>query len=333
MAPRDIAADAIDSVATIRCGRQSGSGFFISEHRLLTNEHVTCGPEVPIEVQTTKGKKANARVVSSSKRLDAALLEVSDVTGKPLTLASAGALVAGDPVMVIGNPVGMESTFHVGTISNPHRVLLDVCYLQLDARINPGNSGGPALDGQGRVIGIVSLKRKDAEGIGMALPIDYLFEGPDALVDAPASHPTPGFTAMLKLVEESMRQLREEREAVGVRLVNAQVITRTRAAAIVMTMAEATPSADIQFKLEGPDSYSCEIRTTADWKASTPEAAFALRARDFLAQEGLGQVYVGSSEIDFLPCPDPPVGDIYVAVVGARDPENRIRLMNWRGRR
>ena len=44
-------------------------------------------------------------------------------------------------------------------------------YIQTDAPINPGNSGGPLVTKGGNVIGINTLERRDAEGIGWAIPI------------------------------------------------------------------------------------------------------------------------------------------------------------------
>jgi S1-C subfamily serine protease len=38
-------------------------------------------------------------------------------------------------------------------------------FIQTDAAMNPGNSGGPALDGEGRVVGVVS-RRMNADGLG-----------------------------------------------------------------------------------------------------------------------------------------------------------------------
>src|SRR5690242_9931565 len=109
--------------------------------------------------------------------------------------------------MVAGHPRGLDFTFHVGNVSNPNRVVLGTNYLQADARINPGNSGGPALDARGRVVGIVSMKIPGSEGLGMALPIDYLYEGSEPLLPPPPWHPTPGFRSMLAKASEETKKL------------------------------------------------------------------------------------------------------------------------------
>lgn len=43
--------------------------------------------------------------------------------------------------------------------------------IQFDAPINPGNSGGPVINGSKEVVGIATAKARDAEGIGLAVPI------------------------------------------------------------------------------------------------------------------------------------------------------------------
>jgi S1-C subfamily serine protease len=71
-------------------------------------------------------------------------------------------------------------------------VIFDV--IQTDAAINPGNSGGPLLDSRGRVIGVATAIREDAEGIGFAVPVDTLKRVVPALIaQGYFPHPWLGF--------------------------------------------------------------------------------------------------------------------------------------------
>ena len=48
--------------------------------------------------------------------------------------------------------------------------------IQTDAQVNHGNSGGPLCNDRGEVIGIVTRKMNDYEGLGLALPINGVME-------------------------------------------------------------------------------------------------------------------------------------------------------------
>jgi len=94
-------------------------------------------------------------------------------------VGSSADLGLGDPVVVIGNPLGsLGGSVTSGYISSLSReIVLDGethNVMQTDAAINPGNSGGGMFNAQGELIGIVIAKSADidVEGIGFALPID-----------------------------------------------------------------------------------------------------------------------------------------------------------------
>src|SRR5690606_39880144 len=98
-------------------------------------------------------------------------------------------LEVGEPVMAVGNPLGLASTVTTGIISALDRPVAASSQtsqstsvtnaIQIDAAINPGNSGGPLFDAQGLVIGITSsiatLPGTGASGnigLGFAIPVD-----------------------------------------------------------------------------------------------------------------------------------------------------------------
>jgi len=86
----------------------------------------------------------------------------------------------GQTVLVLGNPVGYESSVSAGILSAKDRTLRigDLTMeglLQTDAAINPGNSGGPLVDVEGNLVGLSSAKMAIAqnlpvESIGFAIP-------------------------------------------------------------------------------------------------------------------------------------------------------------------
>ena len=183
----ELARRALASTVSLRCSDSVGAGFFVGEGVLLTNEHVLCRDGSPLKVVLADGREAMGTPARSDTQLDLALVNVSGLNGPApaLPLGDAAALRVGDRVMIVGSPVGMDFTVHEGMVSAMGRVILGTSYVQLDAKVNPGNSGGPLLDTRGRAVGIVSLKRADAEGIALALPVNYAWAGDSPMVAAP----------------------------------------------------------------------------------------------------------------------------------------------------
>lgn len=321
--PQAIARQTLPSIVLLRCGGHLGTGFFVTENKLVSNAHVTCGDE-PIQVEMKDGRKGEARVERADEMLDAAVLTLSDLTGKPLTLASAGALSTGDVVMVAGHPRGLDFTFHVGAVSNANRMLLGINYVQVDARINPGNSGGPMLDASGHVVGIVSLKRPGAEGLGMALPIDYLYEGSEPLLLPPPGHPTPGFRAMLDTASEAKRKLIAEQSELHERLVDVRPASNGRLIATVTAMSSLSPREILPFRLENAAGDRCGVDASATWRKSAPGEGFEKRIDEFLKREGLGDVYFAFVELSFERCNVPNPTKLILAI--GNEAENTIQL-------
>ncbi|MBI3976294.1 MAG: trypsin-like peptidase domain-containing protein, partial [Armatimonadetes bacterium] len=158
--------------------RGLGSGFVVEpDGYIATNHHVVDGAS-SITVTFTDGTSLPARLVGSDPETDLALLKV-DATGLPtIPLGSSAALEVAEPVMVIGNALGLDHTVTVGIISGTGRVIGAGRYddfLQTDAAINPGNSGGPLVNTRGEAVGIntaIASATGGFQGVGFAIPID-----------------------------------------------------------------------------------------------------------------------------------------------------------------
>ncbi len=165
-----------------RYSLSKGTGFLIAENgELLTNNHVIEGAEF-IQVQLDDGRRFEASVLGRDPRLDVALLRVKapGVRLQPARLGDSDHLEVGDWVMAIGNPYGLSQTVTAGIVSATGRTGREVDLgegnfgnlLQTDASINPGNSGGPLMNLSGEVVGINVAVRRDAQGVGFAIPIN-----------------------------------------------------------------------------------------------------------------------------------------------------------------
>jgi len=157
-----------------------GSGVVVDPAGLIiTNYHVVRRAS-KIMVRLLDGKTYQARPLAGDATNDLALLRIQDLPKDEKLPAIAFAvpddLLLGESVVAVGNPFGLEHSVSVGVLSAKNRslkerdrVFNDI--IQTDAAINPGNSGGPLINADGQLIGINLAIRRDAEGIGFAVPL------------------------------------------------------------------------------------------------------------------------------------------------------------------
>ena len=157
-----------------------GTGFIIEPGLILTNNHVVAeADEIKISfTEAVDEKPTDGEVVGRDPEIDVALIRVkSKQEMVPITLGDSDALEVGEYVMAVGNPFGQGHSVTHGIISAKGRISPDfplATYIQTDAPINPGNSGGPLLNLKGEVIGINNAIDQRAQGIGFAIPINYV---------------------------------------------------------------------------------------------------------------------------------------------------------------
>ncbi|PKH11550.1 MULTISPECIES: S1C family serine protease [Planomicrobium] len=154
---------------------------------IVTNNHVVEGAE-QVKVTLSDGTEIDAEVLGTDIWTDLAVLKTDSAEIKDVAeFGDSSVLKAGEPVIAIGNPLGLQFSGSVttGVISGTERSIpIDINkdgtedwqaeVLQTDAAINPGNSGGALINSQGQLIGINSMKIAQAsvEGIGLAIPIN-----------------------------------------------------------------------------------------------------------------------------------------------------------------
>jgi S1-C subfamily serine protease len=177
----EIVSRASAAVVGIETPTARGTGFFVKPDLLVTNAHVVESHGF-VTVRLAGGDMTQGRVERSSADLDLAIVRA---TARPekmqiLQLGSGETVRAGQEVLAIGSPMGLQNTVTRGIVSAV-RVAGGVRLIQTDAAINPGNSGGPLLDRDGRVIGINTLKMaRGAESLGFAVAVSHavpLIEG------------------------------------------------------------------------------------------------------------------------------------------------------------
>jgi S1-C subfamily serine protease len=171
----------------------SGSGVIIDKGGyILTNNHVVAfAAEPTIRVVFSDRSSSPARVVGTDPRNDLAVIKVIKTGLTVASLGNSDSLAVGDPVVAIGNPLGLRGTVTSGIVSALKRPLrlpgengepdAVIDAVQTDASINPGNSGGALVDAAGAVVGIntaiASLGQSGSSqsgniGVGFAIPVN-----------------------------------------------------------------------------------------------------------------------------------------------------------------
>ena len=168
-----------------------GSGVIVSaqgQDYVLTNNHVIAHA-ADIQVLLYDGRIAKATLVGADEETDLAVLKIVDASNLPvIRMADQQSLRAGDVVLAIGNPLGLNQTVTMGIVSAVGRQLNSASaedFIQTDAAINPGNSGGALINTEGELIGINTLligNAAGAEGIGFAIPVATAHKVLDQLI-------------------------------------------------------------------------------------------------------------------------------------------------------
>jgi putative serine protease PepD len=204
-----VAAAVTPSVVAVQVTGQNGAGegsgvILDKDGRIVTNNHVVSGvgAGAVVQVVLSDGRTYKASVLGTDSSTDLAVIKVANPPADlvPAVLGKTKDVAVGDPVMAVGNPLGLASTVTTGIVSATDRPTTTAAEsadptgaggeqvvtnaIQTDAAVNPGNSGGALVDAEGKVIGIPSSiaslstgatqggTQSGSIGLGFAIPID-----------------------------------------------------------------------------------------------------------------------------------------------------------------
>jgi serine protease Do len=162
------------SVVGIGRGWGVGSGVVIAERRVLTNAHVLRRDEAT--VQFAGDRRETGRALGVDADGDLAVLEVDTGDAPAVQWGDPDAAVVGAPVFALANPGGRGLRVTFGTVASANRSFRGPRgrrisgALEHTAPLPRGSSGGPLVDGEGRLLGINSI-RLDG-GLILALAAD-----------------------------------------------------------------------------------------------------------------------------------------------------------------
>jgi putative serine protease PepD len=285
-----VAANVEPSVVSIRVRSQTGAGegsgvVLDSDGRVLTNNHVVAGAGNggQLQVALSDGRLFDASVVGTDPTTDLAVIQMSNPPKdlKPAQFGDSSSVQVGQPVMAVGNPLGLADTVTTGIISALNRPVTTqgegsspfdqggepvvTNAIQTDAAVNPGNSGGPLVDANGRVIGINSSiastgtsvmgGQPGSIGLGFAIPSNEAQRIAKELVaKGSAQHAFLG----VNLRDAIIKVDGQDRQAAGV----AEVVGGSPAAQAGLKNGDAVIAVDDE-PVVGAESLTAQVRERA----------------------------------------------------------------------
>jgi len=248
------------TVTSDQGGGQGSGVIFDTSGRILTNNHVvTAGGTGGVITVTLNDKRTYAAtVVGTDPTTDLAVIKLTNAPGdlKAITLGNSATLRVGDPVMAVGNPLGLAGTVTTGIVSALNRPVTTTTdptnptdpfgapsatdpvvtnAVQTSAAINPGNSGGALVNASGQLIGINSAiaslgsstgssAQSGNIGIGFAIPVNEAKSiAAQLITSGKATHPYLGVSSKDGVVTQGPAR---------------------RAAAVLTTVVAGTPAAN-----------------------------------------------------------------------------------------
>ena len=163
------------------------TGFLIDgKGYLVTNAHVVKRLK-SVYVENNKGEYFSAVSLYADNNSDLAILKISDTAFKaipnlPYSIRKNN-LDLSEPIFTLGFPRN-EIVYGEGYLSAKSGNDGDSTAYQLTVSVNPGNSGGPVLNKNGEVIGIITSKEKNADGVVYAAKSMNIFKLLDAIKKA-----------------------------------------------------------------------------------------------------------------------------------------------------
>ncbi|MBL7749387.1 MAG: trypsin-like peptidase domain-containing protein [Chitinophagaceae bacterium] len=159
--------------------KSGGTGFLLDgKGYLITNAHIIRNSK-NIAVINSKGEEFEAVVLHRDYVKDIAILKITDknfkqIASLPYGISRTASEVA-EPIYTLGYPRN-DIVYSEGYLSARTGFNGDTLSCQLGIAANRGNSGGPVFNRNGEVIGILSTKETESEGVAFAIQSKYIFD-------------------------------------------------------------------------------------------------------------------------------------------------------------
>jgi serine protease Do len=162
----------------------TATGFLLDGNGyIVTNAHVINDAKNLI-VENRKGEQFYATSLYVNKNTDLAILKITDTSFRkfknlPYSFSKTSTEL-GEQIFTLGYP-REEIVYGEGYLSSKSGYSGDTTSYQVSISANPGNSGGPVFNKNGEVIGVISSKETNADGVVFAIKSKNIYNALDEI--------------------------------------------------------------------------------------------------------------------------------------------------------
>ncbi len=178
--PAVVSIEVVAKDGSAAAGVYQGTGFNISPTgKIITNRHLVVNAD-KITVRFADGKEYYPEQSQLIPNLDLAVIELAANDLPTVALNLNDQVKAGDPLTVIGNPLGYKYIAQRGQAGGFHKIGEDRSVVfDLNITINPGNSGSPVINKQMQVVGVIFASSNlningKSESRALAIPVQSI---------------------------------------------------------------------------------------------------------------------------------------------------------------
>ena len=157
--------------------RATGFLIDVNNNFIVTNAHVINEAKHKIVIENSKGEQFLARSVFVNVENDLAILQVIDpdfrkMAAIPFNIKK-NEVELGEQIFMLGYPK-QEIVYNEGYISAKNGYEMDSVFCEISATVNEGNSGSPVINKNGELIGVISGRETNSEGVVFVIKAAYI---------------------------------------------------------------------------------------------------------------------------------------------------------------